>query len=743
MKHILNGLRAGVIAALALTLWSFLGASAAMDKASEATGFYYILTAFGLLGLPQVIFGAILGALTAGWAALLGEGFRQKLRTPATDRRTAAILLTAPVLAVVVGAGVGALHVAVTAKFVRTSFQALGLTLGAGALCAGILAASPLVYGAFGAVLGRIFPDPDDEKANPRATLTVLGVYALGVIGAVIFGYQYAAGLDVWDTGLLRMGVAAAVLTPVLFVAMLRIEINRIAWRVGIPVAGAIAVVVCFFGAFDWASISAPMRRATTRESELVAATARALKPLADHDGDGYASGLGGIDCDDTNPHIYPGAQEKPGNGIDEDCSGADAPPPGAEDSQAYKIVHLGIDSARTAAAKKAANIPDPPKNLVFILVDTLRADHVHFYGYKRHTTPNIDKVAQDSSVFMHTYAAGPHTPRSIPMIFFGRYPSRTKWRHPHYNYPIILPENLGLFEVLNQHGWYNIGESSHHYFSKEQGIRQGFDDWDNSGAGTIAESNDDTASPRIWKKVSPEIDKLAQRWKTKKKPFALFIHLFEPHARWISHKGFEFKGGPHTVRQHHVNDYDSEVAFADSYVGRIVDKLKATGLYDNAVFVLTADHGEGFDEHGYYFHGQTLYNEVLHVPLIIHVPGWHSRKIDGSVSLLDIAPTLLELFNVSIPSVFEGRSLVETMLGHSKVPDRPIFSELLPYTNWKEKHEAIIKGHKVFMMDLTNGVNELYDLAKDPGEKHNLVSKKKKLAKRLKKRLYKFMQGK
>lgn len=740
MKHILTGLRAGTVAALALTLWSFLGANAAMADASEATGLFYILTAFGLLGLPQIIFGAVLGGLVAGWASLLGADIRLKLRDPDVDRRVAAALLSAPVLAGVVAAGVGVLHVAVTAKFVRTSFQALGLALGAGLLAAGALAAACLPFGAFWALLARVFPAPDDDT-QPRATMTVLGVYAIGAFGAAIFGYQYAAGLNVWSTTLLRMGLAAVLVTPVLFVAMSKFAGDRLAWRLGVPIAGTIAAVICFFGAFGWSSSSAPMRRATTQDSALLAATARALQPLADADGDGYASGLGGVDCDDTNPEVYPGAQEIPGNGVDENCSGSDAPIPGLQESQSYKTIHLAIDTARTAAAKKAAQIPDPPKNLVFILVDTLRSDHLGYFGYERDTSPHIDQVAKDSVTFMDTYAAGPHTPRSIPMIFFSRYPSRTKWRHAHWNYPIVLPENLGLFEVLDEHGWYNVGVSSHHYFSEEQGIRQGFDEWDNSGAGTIPESNVDIASPRIWKKLEPTIDRLAERRQAKKEPFALFVHLFEPHAQWIGHDEYDFGRGE-TTRERHINDYDSEIAFVDEYVGKIVDKLKAKGLYDDTVFVLTSDHGEGFNEHGYYFHGQTLYNEVLHVPLLIHVPGWNERKVDGPVSLLDVAPTLLDLFEISIPADFEGKSLVSAMMGRTGVPDRPIFSELLPYTNWKEKNEAIIDGDDKFIINVTNGVEELYDLSEDPGEQHNLRQERKERGDELKKRLYQFMQG-
>jgi arylsulfatase A-like enzyme len=763
MKYLLTGIRAGVISALALTLWSFLGVETAMGKTSEATGFYYVLTAFGLLGLPQVVFGAAIGVVIAGWVKFLGADFLERLSTPQLDRKTATHLLSAPVLAVVVGAGVGAVHVAVTASFVRTTFQALGLTLAGIVLAAGACLAAPLVLNSFSALVGRLFPagtasttgsdttasdtTASEPDASSRATMTVLGVYAIGLVGGLVFVYQYAAGLQIWSTELVRIVLGAILLTPILFLAMWRFEVDRLAWRVGIPMAGTLAAAACFVGAFGWSSSSAEMRQATTQHSQLVAKTAKALKPLADRDGDGYADGLGGIDCDDTNADIFPGAQDVPGNDLDEDCSGADAEPPSGNDHASRKIVALAVDAAQSTAAREAENVPDPPKNLVFILVDTLRPDHLGYAGYERETTPNIDKIAAESVAFMDTYAPSPHTPRSIPPLFFSRYPSRMTWRGASWNYPEILEDNLSVFEVLDEQGFYSVGMTSHFYFEPDQGIRQGFDEWDNSGSGSISESNDDIAAPRIWKKTEPVIEAIAKRSEkaslsnNQAEPFALFVHLFEPHARWIGHDEYDFGRGS-TPRERHINNYDSEIAYVDAYVGRIVKKLKQEGLYDNSVLVLTSDHGEGFNEHGYFFHGQTLYNEIIHVPLLIRVPGWHSRKVEGPVSLLDVAPTLLGLFGVTIPSEFQGESLVEAMLGRTGVPERPIFAELLPYTSWKEKHQAIIDGDDKLILNVTNGVEELYDLAKDPGEQENIRQDNKARGDELKERLYEFMQG-
>jgi arylsulfatase A-like enzyme len=741
MKHLLTGLRAGALAALLLTLWSFVGASETMSQASEATGAYFVPTALGLLGMPQLVFGLLIGVVVAGWARLAGKDAGAKLSRPDHDRRAAAALLTAPVLAGLVAAGVGGLHMAVTGNFVRTTFQAMGLAAGAAVLTGAALVVSPLIFGFFSALAARVFPADEAEARAPRATLTVLGIYIIVGVSGLVVAYQYASGLNVWPTSMLQTVLLALLLTPALFGVMTKFSVDRIAWKVGLPVAGALAVSLCFVGSYHWTSATPEMRRAVTQERTLVAQTASALRPLADRDGDGYAAGWGGIDCDDADPAIYPGATEIPGDGIDQNCSGADAEPPSVEDHPSRRILGRAIDAARNAATKEAEQIPEPPPNVVLILVDTVRQDHLGFAGYERDTSPNIDRVAEEGVAFMDAYAPSPHTPRSLPPLFFGRYPSRLNLYKKIWNYPTVTDDNLGLFEVLDDEGRYNVGMTSHFYFKDRRGMDQGFDEWDNEGALSISESNDDIAAPRIWEKVEPTIEQLGARWRDDQQPFGLFVHFFEPHARWIGHDEFDFGRGQ-TQRERHINNYDSEIAFADAYVGRVIDKLEEEGLYDDSVVIITSDHGEAFNEHGYYFHGQALHNPVLKVPLIIRVPGWFARQVDGPVSLIDVAPTLLELFGIAIPDDFEGRSLVEAMLGRSGVPDRPVFAELLPYTHLKEKHQAITDGDDKLIHIVTSGVEEYYDLAEDPGEQTNLINERPERAAELKERLDRFMQG-
>ena len=316
------------------------------------------------------------------------------------------------------------------------------------------------------------------------------------------------------------------------------------------------------------------------------------------------------------------------------------------------------------------------------------------------------------------------------------------RWYGAQYNFPRVRPENLSFFEVLQERGWKNVGITSHFYFDERRNVHQGFDVWDNHDAKSLEDSHTDIAAPRIWGKVEPVIEDLGREAREKGEeaaPFSLFVHFFDPHARWNYREEFGFERGS-TTRERHMAAYDSEIAFADRYVGKIVDKLKEEGLYDDVIFVITSDHGEAFNEHGYYFHGQTLYNTVANVPMLIRVPGWFSRQVEGPVSIIDIAPTLLDLIGVTIPTDFEGRSLSTVMLGQSEVPKRPIFTELLPYTAFNEHHRAVIYGDEKLIVNFTLDVEELYDLSEDPMEQNNLINERPERAKILREMLDEFM---
>jgi choline-sulfatase len=750
LPRLLDGLRAGTLGALLLALWSMIAISGAMDEAGakEGAGLLYVLTAFGLLSTLELGIGAAFGALIALWQTAIAhlarpEDPRAWLAAPARDATAAAMLLTAPLLAAIPAGLVLGVHLTVTGSFARLTFQALGLALVAAVgMIAALLASPALLLPVRKLLLGKSDSKSDagDTPRRVQLALTLLGAGALlGLAG----GALYASRLEVFSGGLIAQAVVALALPPALTLLMRKTPaaLARPAWTVGLPLAGLLSGLACFAGAWGWASSSADMRQAVARKEALTTSLARVYQRFADSDRDGAAGSMGGFDCDDKNAEIYPGAEDVPGDGIDQDCSGEDTPPPEAEDHPSRKIVSLALDAAKKAAAREAskgaqaqsgqAALPPAPKNLLVILVDTLRPDHLSYMGYERPTSPNLDKLAQRSVVFTGARAPAPHTPRSIPPLFFSRWASHMKWIGAQYNYPKVRPENLGLFEVLKERGWKSQGIMSHFYFEDKRNLQQGFDRWDNAGATDIPGSNEDIAAPRIWQRVEPVIAKLGEQAAAPDAaPFGLFVHLFEPHSKWIAHPEYKYDSGDST-KTRYIAAYDSEITYVDNYIGKILDKLAATGLDKNTVVVIVSDHGEAFMDHGKYFHGQDLYEEILRVPMIIHVPGWPARRVEGNVSLVDVAPTLVDMFDITIPPDFEGISLLDAMQGVAPVPaDRPIFAELLPYTHLAEHHVSMIKGDYKIIRIITTGSEELYNLKADPTEKTNLIDKEPAAAK-------------
>jgi arylsulfatase A-like enzyme len=428
----------------------------------------------------------------------------------------------------------------------------------------------------------------------------------------------------------------------------------------------------------------------------------RAARKLADHDGDGYAGRLGGGDCDDRNPRVFPGAEEIRGNGIDEDCDGADAP----------AAVARHVDEKSQQAANYVWN-----GNLLVITVDTLRADR-----FNPKVMPRVSAFAKDAVSFTHAYAQAPNTPRSFPSFLISRFPSEIKWHRmeAQFSPTLDVPANTTLFQAIHALGFFNTGVFSHFYLAPRIGCNRGFDEWDNEGALSVRESNTDVSSPRITEKV---LAKLKELKATGRPRWALWTHLPDAHSRYMDHAEYPSHASGIDGLQ---EKYDGEVSFVDQHVGMILDQLKASGLDENTAVVIFADHGEAFGEHKFggeriFFHGQTLYDEILHVPLLFRVPGIKPRTVDAPVMLLDLGPTVVDLVKAKRPESFHGRSLLPALLGET-IAEEPVYAELLPAPDWKHRGRAIMIGGWKLIQKLSENTVELYDLKKDPGEQQNLA---------------------
>jgi arylsulfatase A-like enzyme len=193
---------------------------------------------------------------------------------------------------------------------------------------------------------------------------------------------------------------------------------------------------------------------------------------------------------------------------------------------------------------------------------------------------------------------------------------------------------------------------------------------------------------------------------------------------------------------------YDYEIAFVDKYVGQIRDGIATAGIAGDTMIVLVSDHGEAFGQHSYggekmFFHGQTLYDELLRVPLIVYVPGVAPRVVEQPVMLLDVAPTLIDAIKGKQPPSFQGRSLLPAIMGEP-LPPRAVHAELLPASDWNHdaKMEIDAEGRTKLIYKISDNLFELYDLSEDPTEQKNLSGSRKDLASQMKQGITRWMES-
>lgn len=389
-----------------------------------------------------------------------------------------------------------------------------------------------------------------------------------------------------------------------------------------------------------------------------------------------------------------------------------------------------------SAALSFAAAPPRP--NVILITLDTTRADRMGFLGSTRGLTPNLDAMAKQGVVFSKAYSHVPITTASHTTILTGTYP---QFNHV-TDFGIPLSSRLPyLPDLLHQHGYHTGAFVGSLILDPLDGTAPGFDrGFDIYDAGFHLRRHGADRYQTVERRAGDVVQHaLAWLSQLENGPFFLWVHLYDAHDPYDPPEPYKSR--------YSSQPYDGEIAYADSAVGKLLDALRKHGLYDETMIAVMADHGESLGAHGENTHGIFLYDETLHVPLLIKLPLNRSagRHIETRVGLVDVAPTILQESGIAVPKDVQGESLLKMLKpagvhGVSAAEDRPAYAETdYPHRAFGWSSLRALRAGKYLYIQAPE--RELYDETTDPAAKRNLAPDSKAVADTLGFKLDEFRQ--
>ncbi len=372
----------------------------------------------------------------------------------------------------------------------------------------------------------------------------------------------------------------------------------------------------------------------------------------------------------------------------------------------------LALCSCGSKKTETAATEPAKPLkrlNVLVVTIDTLRADHLHAYGYAEVETPNLDRLASQGVLFEHAVAQTPLTPPSHASIFTGTYPTVHKVRNT--GGFVLHSSAITLAKILQQQGWDTAAFVGAAVLKKGVGFANGFAVYDD----TMPKVSKREELGEYPERRAGEVVDRALAWLNGQsgKPFFVWVHVYDPHIPYDPPQPFKakYKGRP----------YDGEIAYTDRELGRLFDAVENKAPRNTIVAVL-ADHGESLGEHGEFQHGVFLYDSTLHIPFLMKGPGVPAGvRVAQQARTIDVLPTLMALMGGSPPKICQGASMVPAFSGKAVAAAGVSFEETLyPKMNmgWAE-----LRGIRTDRWKYIRAPKpELYDLAADPRETKNVL---------------------
>jgi arylsulfatase A-like enzyme len=389
---------------------------------------------------------------------------------------------------------------------------------------------------------------------------------------------------------------------------------------------------------------------------------------------------------------------------------------------------------------------PVRPRNVIFILVDTLRADRLGTYGHERATSPNIDAFAREAVKFENARSQSSCTFPSVNSMLTSRWPAVFLGQPDR---AMGIPDSIpSLAEILRRNGFHTVAVSASSVvrntpsrFNPSGGFGRGFDRF-----------HEDC----VWKSAACVNGQAAEYLKSGERPLFLYLHYLDPHGPYRppetwrrrfalsrTEKEWVRLGNPNPIGDWLYKEkphpaftpadlrfledlYDEEIAYFDAQFTELIAAMRDTGRLDDSIVVFSSDHGEEFLEHGHIKHCRTLFDTSIRVPLLLRIPGVEAKAVSRPVQNLDLVPTLLDYLGIESAAPFEGRSL------------RPVIEEDSGAKG--DEHQYALQG--VFrsasdgrfklIQDLGSGAVSLFDLAADPGETRDVLRRERRVYARL-----------